>query len=198
MLTFDDKEQYIDEKGLDTIMRRVNNGNDIWRITREGSRMPFVLKIRLSDDHHFLGTLTIIDLLFPWSQSSTIDDQDFAFQELGKHLSIILSFLLISYSLLSVRVLNDYADVDFEGSINKSTSHLLTKITAECFCGPCKTSVFAYVNVSTWYRIRYVKLILNIGISGQHVERYSRCLGAYADNAKNTNRCHTQYSEYSN
>lgn len=85
----DDKEQYICENGLDTIMRRVNNANDIWKNIKEGSRVPFVLRLRLSDDRHFLGTLTIIDLLFPWRQLSAVNDQHFAFQDLGKHLSII-------------------------------------------------------------------------------------------------------------
>ncbi|KAJ8653622.1 hypothetical protein O0I10_010772 [Lichtheimia ornata] len=121
------KKQYIGEHGLDTIMRRVNNANDIWKNTKEGSRVPFVLRLRLSDDRHFLGTLTIIDLLFPWRQPSAVGDQHYAFQDL-------------------VQVLNDYADLEFEGSISNSTNHLLTKITAECFCGPCKTAVFAYIN----------------------------------------------------
>ncbi|CDH54747.1 predicted protein [Lichtheimia corymbifera JMRC:FSU:9682] len=121
------KKQEIDKNGWEAIMEPADNANDMWKIPKYGARVPFVLKIRLSGDQHFLGTITIIDLLFPFCPPSAIDDQDHAFPEL-------------------VQFLNNYANVNYEGSIINDTNHLLTKITAECFYGSCKTVVFAYIN----------------------------------------------------
>ncbi|KAJ8652861.1 hypothetical protein O0I10_011461 [Lichtheimia ornata] len=118
------KKQEIDKNGWQAIMEPVDNADDIWKIPKYGARVPFVLKIRLSGSQHLLGTITVIDLLFPFCQPS---DQSASFAEF-------------------VQFLNNYANVNYEGSIINDTDHLLTKITAECFYGSCKTVVFAFVN----------------------------------------------------
>lgn len=94
-----DKEQEIDKNGWEAIMEPADNANDMWKIPKYGARVPFVLKIRLSGDQHFLGTITIIDLLFPFCPPSATDNQDHAFPELG---NINLPYYYMSLLLLLI------------------------------------------------------------------------------------------------
>lgn len=80
-------------------MEPVDNADDIWKIPKYGARVPFVLKIRLSGSQHLLGTITVIDLLFPFCQPS---DQSASFAEFGKYRSILLSQLLLIHPVAMI------------------------------------------------------------------------------------------------
>ena len=59
-------------KGMDLCMKRVNHIDKIWSRVKEGTLVPFVLQIRLTDEAQFMSYLTIVDLLQPEFQQPLV------------------------------------------------------------------------------------------------------------------------------
>lgn len=83
-------------KGINQCMKHVNHVDTIWSRVKEGTLVPFVLKIRLTDEAQFMGHLTIVDLLQPEFQRPPM---------LRPAASIYCSFEQLSKSFLYAKLL---------------------------------------------------------------------------------------------
>ncbi|KAG2178136.1 hypothetical protein INT43_003389 [Umbelopsis isabellina] len=76
------KNDIILDNGIDTVIKPVDNVDLIWDRVKLGSKFPFVLKVRLSDNARFLGNFVITDLLTTrFVASSTRTKDGYAFHE---------------------------------------------------------------------------------------------------------------------
>ncbi|KAI8581522.1 hypothetical protein K450DRAFT_231719 [Umbelopsis ramanniana AG] len=74
------KNEVILESGIDSLMKTVNSVEQIWERVKLGSKFPFVLKVRISDNSSILGHFVIVDLLntrFMANKSQLLDGYTF-------------------------------------------------------------------------------------------------------------------------
>lgn len=84
------------ESGIDSLMKSVNSVEQIWERVKLGSKFPFVLKVRISDNSSVLGHFVIVDLLntrFVANKSQLLDGYTFheSCMRLRKYICIMRS-----------------------------------------------------------------------------------------------------------
>ncbi|KAM3583799.1 hypothetical protein VKS41_003770 [Umbelopsis sp. WA50703] len=124
------KNDIILEDGIDTLMKPAANVDQIWEKVKLGSKFPFVLKVRLSDNTRFLGNFVIADLLTTrFVAASTRIKDGYAFNESCSRLRE------------TVRLI---ATPNHIGLI-PADACVLTKVLAEYLCGMSRMNAFIHV-----------------------------------------------------
>lgn len=81
-------------RGIDQCMKRVNRVDKIWSRVKDGASVPFVLQIRLTDEAHFMGHLSIVDLQQPEFRQPLVLQPAASiycsFEQLSKHYDVLL------------------------------------------------------------------------------------------------------------
>ncbi|KAI7881694.1 hypothetical protein K492DRAFT_186740 [Lichtheimia hyalospora FSU 10163] len=118
-------------KGTDQCMKRVNHIDKIWSRVKEGTLVPFVLQIRLTDEAQFMSYLTIVDLLQPEFQQPLV---------LQPAASIYCSFEQLRSI---VQFVTTKAPTETVSNIDNC---VLGQLLTEHFCGFGQTLVYAHYN----------------------------------------------------
>ncbi|RCH79482.1 hypothetical protein CU098_003700, partial [Rhizopus stolonifer] len=132
--------------GLDHYMRKVEDVDAIWKIVKDGSKIPFVLSIRLTDSKQMTqGYLQLFDLLRP----RTIDyDKSNAYL---LHDSFT-HFVNMTHTIMNPN--NSHLD---------TKNYVLTYLLAKTLAGQEKLTLFTYLNDSVPKKIMQdVVFLLNL------------------------------------
>ncbi|KAI7860310.1 hypothetical protein BDC45DRAFT_99181 [Circinella umbellata] len=146
------KNSQVLELGLDICMKRIESAKAIWEKgkVKFGSSFSSILTIRLSDNATFMGSVTIVDLLHPWSKPHRGSNNLFySFDKLSmflifsNHSKLKLIFFLGGGDSIKKHIENAVDQITengFEGVISVE-SFVLTKLLGCYFCGLRKTTI---------------------------------------------------------
>ncbi|KAI9030905.1 hypothetical protein CLU79DRAFT_361196 [Phycomyces nitens] len=122
------------ENGMDPMLTRIQDMDEMWDEVKKGSKFPFIVKLRLTDDQSFMGTLVLADLLHPnFLPSVNLGSPRYGFHYSFSKLKDLVSAVV---------------DPDYHGHMDID-NNVFTKLLAEYFCGKSKCTVFMYFDVSS-------------------------------------------------
>ncbi|KAI8353264.1 hypothetical protein EDC96DRAFT_517376 [Choanephora cucurbitarum] len=118
--------------GLEHYMKKADDVNDIWKVVKDGSKIPFVLSIRLTDTRQKTqGILELFDLLRP----KTVDQDKRN------------SYLLHDSFTHLVRMIQIISHPQHQGDSQlQFKDYVLTFLLAKKLVGHTKLAVFTYLN----------------------------------------------------
>ncbi|KAL0073047.1 hypothetical protein F4703DRAFT_1495696 [Phycomyces blakesleeanus] len=123
------EKSYVLEDGLDHMLIRIQDTDEMWNEVKKGSKFPFVVKLRLTDDESFMGNIVLADLMQP-NFLGTVN-------QISPRYSFHYSFSKLK-DLVSVVV-----DPEYDGYMDID-KNLFTKLLSEYFCGKSKCITFMY------------------------------------------------------